>query len=348
MTGRYWRSCLLIWAAAAVQTACAGTAGGAAGSPLPAPLLGPATPVRAGADTLTLLRSGPATFTQLRAVIDAARLSVEVEVYELGKPQLTDALVAAHSRGVTVTVVDDPSEQHSAGTAVRLRAAGIGVIDYPVRRLMIDHVKLLIADHAVAVVGGINWGVKSPRNHDYDVMIRGPAVTSLERVFARDLATCGRSAVLPDVVADPAVIVASTLPGIEIRPLVIGLIDAARRSLDVELFVLTDTGAVRAIEAAHARGVAVRVLLDPSQRPSDPSFAALRDAGIAVRLYRSRGERLHAKAAVADATTVLFGSANWSGGGFARNHELDVEVPRAPALAAQMLDQMRLDWDASA
>ena len=67
-----------------------------------------------------------------------------------------------------------------------------------------------------------------------------------------------------------------------------------------------------------------------------------------MRLYRSLGELLHAKAIVADARAVLFGSANWSGGGFARNHEVDIEIVDSPAVAAAMLAQMALDWRASA
>ena len=236
----------------------------------------------------------------------------------------------------------------SVATAASLRSAGIDVVDYPVRKEMIDHVKLLVVDAQVAVVGGINWGVNSPANHDYDAEVRGPAVRNLDRVFDRDLVTCGRSAQVPDRVADAAVDVAATLPGAEIRPLALGLIDAARHTLDLELFVLTDTGVVHALEAAAGRGVAVRVLLDPSQPSSDPSYAALGTAGVAVRWYRSRGELLHAKAIVADATSVLFGSANWSGGGFARNHELDIELIAAPVVARQMLAQMDLDWASSA
>ncbi|HKR99878.1 MAG TPA: phospholipase D family protein, partial [Candidatus Dormibacteraeota bacterium] len=78
------------------------------------------------------------------------------------------------------------------------------------------------------------------------------------------------------------------------------------------------------------------------------AYDALSAAGVAVRMYHSHGELLHAKAAVADGRTVLFGSANWTGGGFARNHEIDVELPDAPTLATQMLDQMNADWAASA
>jgi phosphatidylserine/phosphatidylglycerophosphate/cardiolipin synthase-like enzyme len=314
----------------------------------PTPLLGPAPVGRVGTDQVALLRSGAATFMRLRALIDAARLTIHVEVYEFGQRGLADALIAAKSRGVAVTVIDDPSELTSVGTAALLRSAGIDVVDYPVRKLMIDHVKLLVVDGSVAVVGGINWGVKSPANHDYDAEVRGPVVRNLDRVFDRDLVTCGRDAPVPGAATDASIGVVATLPGAEIRPLAMALIDGARHRLDLELFVLTDTGIVHALEAAALRGVAIRVLLDPSQPSSNPSDTALLSNGISVRWYRSRGELLHAKAIVADATSVLFGSANWSGGGFARNHELDIELPSAPVVAAEMLAQMTIDWAASA
>jgi phosphatidylserine/phosphatidylglycerophosphate/cardiolipin synthase-like enzyme len=296
---------------------------------------------------VTLLRSGAATFARLRALIDGARLSIHVEIYEFGQRPLAVALVNARRRGVAVTVIDDPSELASVATAALLRAHGVDVVDYPVRSQMIDHVKLLVVDAQVAVVGGINWGVNSPANHDYDAEVRGPVVANLDRVFSRDLVTCGREITVPDAAADPSIIVAATLPGAEIRPLALGLIDGALHTLDLELFVLTDTGVVHALEAAATRGVKVRVLLDPSQPSSDPSYAALLADGIEVRWYRTHGELLHAKAIVADGTSVLFGSANWSGGGFARNHELDIELPAASAVAAEMLAQMELDWVAS-
>ncbi|HEY6468195.1 MAG TPA: phosphatidylserine/phosphatidylglycerophosphate/cardiolipin synthase family protein [Candidatus Dormibacteraeota bacterium] len=326
----------------------AAQAAGRSGVPPPAVLLGPAGPVAVGADAVTLLRSGPATFARLRSLIDCARVSIHVEIYEFGQPALATALVRAHERGVEVTVIDDPSELSSVATAALLRAHGVDVVDYPIRSEMIDHVKLLVVDAHVAVVGGINWGVKSPANHDYDAQLTGPAVGNLDRVFVRDLVTCGRAGAVPEPLPDPSIIVAATLPGAEIRPLAMALIGGAKHTLDLELFVLTDTGIVHALEAAAARGVDVRILLDPSQPSSAPSYAALLGAGVDVRWYRSRGELLHAKAIVADATAVLFGSANWSGGGFARNHELDVELPRAPAVAAGMLAQMDVDWAASA
>lgn len=301
-----------------------------------------------GPDHLRLLTGGRPAFTVIRALIDGAQTRIGVEMYEFGRPDLAEALVAARRRGVTVTVIGDPSVDVTRVTADHLRAAGVEVIDYPVRKLMIDHVKLLIVDSAVAVVGGINWGTGSAANHDFDVEVHGPAATNLERVFERDLVTCGRTATVPPAAMDPGVLVAATLPSPDIRPLIIDAIDGARRSLDLELFVLTDQRVVHALERAVRRGVEVHLLLDPSERPSDRPADQLRRHGVTVRLYRSHGELLHAKAVVADGAEVVVGSANWSGGGFSRNHELDLAVIASTRLAADMLTAMYADWAASA
>jgi phosphatidylserine/phosphatidylglycerophosphate/cardiolipin synthase-like enzyme len=320
--------------------------GGSAAAP--PPLLGPASPVMAGADVVTVLRSGESTFSELRRLIDTSRVAVLVEVYEFGRADLAAALVRAHARGVAVTVIDDPSESATAATTISLRASGIDVVDYPVRSRMIDHVKLLVVDAAVGVVGGINWGAGSAANHDFDVEVRGPAVDNLARVFTRDLVTCGRIATVPTARPDTAVLVGATLPGAEILPMVLGVIAAARQRVDVAMYTLTDADVVAAMEAAQARGVAVRVLLDPSERPSDPSAASLLAHGVAVRLYRSTGEKLHAKAAIVDGSTVVLGSANWTVSGFQHNHEVDVEILDSPAVASLLTRMVDADWTASA
>ncbi|HEY8756232.1 MAG TPA: phosphatidylserine/phosphatidylglycerophosphate/cardiolipin synthase family protein [Candidatus Dormibacteraeota bacterium] len=313
-----------------------------------APLLAPAAAVVDGADSVTVLRSGEPTFAELRRLIERARVSVEVEVYEFGRADLVAALISTHRRGVAVTVIDDPSESATAATTLTLRAEGIDVADYPIRARMIDHVKLLVVDAGVAVIGGINWGAGSAANHDFDVEVRGTAVANLRRVFGRDLVTCGRVELVPAPRPDPALLVSATLPGAEILPMVLALIAGARHDLDVAMYTLTDADVVAAMEAAEARGVAVRVLLDPSERPSDPSAASLRAHGVPVRLYRSSGEKLHAKAAIADSASVVLGSANWTVSGFEHNHELDVSIPGDPAIAISFEQQFSSDWAASA
>ena len=305
-------------------------------------------PITIGADTVRVLPRGSTAFPVILSLIAQATHSVDAEMYEFGRDDIASALVDAHARGVAVTVIIDPTVAATEATAGRLRAAGIDVLDYPVRKQLIDHVKLLVVDGTVAVVGGINWGATSDRNHDVDAQISGPAAHNLERIFQGDLVACGQPVAEPPPVDDAGVMVAATLPGADIRPLVMQLIDSAHRSLDLELFVLTDTGVVHAIESAATRGVAVRVMLDPGQRPSDTAAAALTSAGIALRRYRTSGEKLHAKLGVADGRSAIFGSANWTTSGFQHNHEVDVEVLDSPAIAAQLTRMIDADWTASA
>jgi len=337
-------------AATAVLSACGArlTSGPAAHALAPPYPSTPGPRLAVGPDMVRILPRGSTAFPVILQLISSARTSVQVEMYEFGRSDLAGALVAAHHRGVAVTVIDDPSVDVTRATAAELRAQGVDVIDYPVRKGMIDHVKLLIVDRRVAVVGGINWGASSDANHDVDAEVTGPAAANLERVYLDDLVTCGRDAAEVPAQPDAALFVASTLPGADIRPLALHLIDSARSTLDLELYVLTDTGIVHAVERAHDRGVRVRLLLDPSERPSDGPAADLAAAGVDVRLYRSRGEKLHAKMGVADGHDVLFGSANWTSGGFERNHELDVEMPDAPGVAAQLTAMVDADWAESA
>ncbi|MGI8847982.1 MAG: phospholipase D-like domain-containing protein [Candidatus Dormibacteria bacterium] len=278
---------------------CAGPASVGSESALPSPPYIAST-TAVGPDWVTLMHGGEPTADRIRVLLDQAHTHIELEMYELGRADLVTALLAAHARGVAVTVIIDPTVDVSVAAEQRLRGGGVDVLDYPVRARMIDHVKLLLVDTSVAVMGGINWGSGSFANHDFDVELRGPVVANLERVYARDLVTIGRPAVVPTAIMDPAVVVATTEPAAEIRPLALHVIESAQRMLILDLYVLTDTGIVHAIERTAARGVTVRVLLDPDQRPSDAAESALRAAGVPVRRYRSHGEKLHAKVAVAD------------------------------------------------
>lgn len=305
-------------------------------------------PFAVGADLVTVLPRGEVAFPVVRALLRASHRGVVVEMYELQRGDLIGALLEVQARGIPVTVITDPGAAGSEAAALLLRSAGIDVAEYPVRKLTIDHVKLLVVDGDVAVVGGINWGTASAAHHDFDILVRGPVVANLERVAARDLVTCGRRATVPPTQVDTAITVASTLPFDEVRPLVLAGIEGATRSLDLELYVLTDVGLVHALERAHARGVAIRLLLDPSQRPSDAAAAELRARRVPLRLYAAHGELLHAKAMVVDKRNVLFGSANWSGGGFSRNHEIDVVIHESWAVADAFLAAIDADWDVSA
>jgi phosphatidylserine/phosphatidylglycerophosphate/cardiolipin synthase-like enzyme len=304
-------------------------------------------PITAGADQLLLLPDGPAAFTAIIDELRGASRSIELELYEFQRMDLAAMLLDARGRGVTVTAIKDPSERSSRTTWAELEQGGVRVVAFPVERLTIDHVKLLIVDGRRAIVGGINWGTHSPLNHDFDVLATGPVVDNLERVFQQDLALAGEPAVIPSPAADRLVQVLTTHPGEGIRAAALTAIDAARRSIDIEMFVLSDRLVLDALVAAAQRRVRVRVLLDPTQPQNAAAMAQLQSVGALVRFYLQAGdELLHAKLGVFDADTVLFGSCNWSRSGFTRNHELDLLV-RDVVLAQTFLSRVDQDWAVS-
>jgi phosphatidylserine/phosphatidylglycerophosphate/cardiolipin synthase-like enzyme len=308
----------------------------------------PAAPIAAGADRLVPLPDGPSAFSAIAGALRHARHSIDLELYEFQRPDLATLLLDAHDRGVAVTAIKDPSERSSRPIWAELEQGGIRVVAYPLERLTIDHLKLLIVDRAEAIVGGINWGTHSPVNHDFDVLAVGPVVDNLERVFRQDLALAGDAAALPPPVADRQVQVLVTHPGEGIRAAALAAIRAAQHSIDLEMYVLSDRLVLEALASAARRGVRVRAVLDPTQPQNAAAMTELQPAGALMRLYRQAGdELLHAKLGIFDRQIVLFGSCNWSRSGFTRNHELDLLVHDA-TLARVFLSRLEQDWVTSA
>jgi len=205
-------------------------------------------------------------------------------------------------------------------------------------------VKLLIADDE-AVVGGMNWGAHSDRNHDYVLETRdADEVERLVRIFEQDWSLAGGEPRL--VPPDSASRVAQTAPGEGIRQLLAAAFRSARVRVWAEVYTLTDPDVLLALVSAHQRGVDVKVLLDPSQPYNRHSFDGLRSAGVPVRWYPvPPGTLLHAKIGLFDAE-LLLGSANWTYSGLDVNHELDVETQDPQALAAYG-SRFTLDWERS-
>jgi len=317
------------------------------GAALPLPPVVPG-PIISGRDQLVPLPDGASAFAAIVKELRQARRSIDIELYEFQRRDLAILLLDARDRGVAITAIKDPSERSSRSVWAQLEQGGVRVVAFPLERLTIDHVKLLIVDGVRAIVGGINWGTHSPGNHDFDVLATGAVVDNLERVFKQDLALSGEASEIPSPATDRVVQVLTTHPSEGIRAAALAAIAAAKDSIDIEMFVLSDRLVLEALVSAARRRIHLRVLLDPTQPQNAAAFGLLEAAGAAVRFYRPVGdELLHAKLGIFDAGITLFGSCNWSRSGFSRNHELDLLV-REPTLARTFLSRMDQDWAASA
>jgi len=333
-------SCTFLSLVLVVLTGCGGIRPIGNGRPASSP---PAT----GGATLRLWQDA-AIFTVVRRLIDgaAAGQPVWVEMYEFGRPDLAAALQQARGLGVDVRLIVDRTVPVSARTADRLSAEGMAVRSYPVddKRHQIDHVKLILTG-TDALVGGMNWGRTSAVNHDYAFETASPDVLArLRAIFEQDWSLAGGH---PAPLAADSGPVAQTAPGQEVRSALTAALRGARRSVEVEIFVLTDPDVISELAAALRRGARVRVLLDPGQDVNRPGVSLLRSVGVEARWYPvPPGAKLHAKAGLFDRRKLLLGSANWSESGLSINHELDV-LSEEPAATADFASRFEKDWSAS-
>jgi phosphatidylserine/phosphatidylglycerophosphate/cardiolipin synthase-like enzyme len=109
--------------------------------------------------------------------------------------------------------------------------------------------------------------------------------------------------------------------------LVRGMISSARTRVLVEVYEIGRADLVQELGAAEARGVAVRVVTDPTVRASRSSAAALDALGVPERFYPvddSRHQIDHVKLLVADSKAAV-GGMNW-GAHSDRNHDYVLET----------------------
>jgi phosphatidylserine/phosphatidylglycerophosphate/cardiolipin synthase-like enzyme len=105
---------------------------------------------------------------------------------------------------------------------------------------------------------------------------------------------------------------------------------AARKSVDVCVFTVTDDRIARALLDAHRRGVAVRLITDNDKAADLGSdIDRIAAAGVPVRVDRTPFH-MHHKFAIFDRARLLNGSYNWTRGAAEQNEEniVDTGDPR--------------------
>jgi len=110
-------------------------------------------------------------------------------------------------------------------------------------------------------------------------------------------------------------------PGDDCLNAIRGLLDRAKKTVEICVFTITDDRIAEAILEATERGVALRIITDDDKSlDAGSDISRLRSRGVPVRCDRSE-YHMHHKFAVFDGGTVLTGSYNWTRGAASRNEE---------------------------
>ncbi len=312
-------------------------------------------------NSVDLLIDGPATFEAIFRAIDNSREYLLIQFFiirddEIGR-QLQQKLIARSRAGVRVHLLFDEIGSHrlDSNFLADLRAAGVEIFGFgtasgrinPFQINFRNHRKIVIADGAVAFVGGHNIGDeylgksrKFGRWRDTHLRIEGPAVQGIQTVFLEDWYWAARS--VPTLQWHPRT---SARASVHVLPLETGPIDrleactlmfhhligSARERLWIASpYFVPDDGVGDALKLAALRGVDVRILI-----PSTPdkrlvylaAFSYLEemcDAG--VKIYRYEDGFLHQKVVLVDDFLSVVGTANLDNRSLRLNFELSIVV----------------------
>jgi cardiolipin synthase len=316
-----------------------------------------------------LLIDGTQTFDAIFAAIDQAKSSLLVQFFiirddALGH-ELLNRLAAKARQGVTVRLIYDEigSMRLSRRFFAPLCEAGGQVHPFNSRRgwrnrfqiNFRNHRKIVLADGAVAYVGGHNVGEeylgKSPRLgrwRDTHVELRGPAVATVQWSFIEDwywatgeilelphqppTASTAVTKVLSPPCSSGAALAIPTGPADDMaicNLMFLAAISAARTRLWITSpYFVPDETVYDALQLAALRGVDVRIML-----PAKPdhvlvylaAFSYLESAEqVGVKFYRYQAGFLHQKVMLIDDDFAAVGTANLDNRSIRLNFELTV------------------------
>jgi len=275
--------------------------------------------------------------------------------------ELADALLAAHRRGVAVRVLTDDRQAEGAGSRVgQLRSAGIAVqTDNDIRLHM--HHKFAVVDGELLLSGSFNWtGPSVTSSYENVIVSHTPALASLfggefDRLwkgFGRGDAGTAKSSVPSNRVERFAVLFFPDTSGTNVGAIV-DEISAAKRSIDVAMFVLTLDRLADALLEKRRQGVRVRLITDRHQSNAGGADAKrLAKAGVRVRINppgdsdHDRRCNMHHKFAVVDSSVLISGSFNWTAQAAKGNQEDAVVYRECQELTASFAAEFQRLWDA--
>ena len=320
-------------------------------------------------NAVELLHDGPRTFDVMLAAIDGARETVVLESYILRSDEIGQrfaaALGRAAARGVSVRLLTDwigmRGIRSSFIAALRESGVEVRVFNPPGLRAWLglvprDHRKLLVADSAVGITGGVGigdeWLGKTARHRghwrDTAVRIEGPAArdmqqafdTMWERVLKRErrgshrlVRRVARGAHLDPATAEPALVGIVEGEPLRLRiarALQMQAISAERSIWIANAYFVPSWSEIEALMGAARDGVDVRILVP--QRNDHPWVTLLtrryyrRLLTNGVRIWEFRGAMMHAKTSVVDGRWVRVGSTDFNPLGVAINYELDAVI----------------------
>jgi cardiolipin synthase len=282
------------------------------------------------------------------ALIEDASTELRLKQFKLQSPELMEALLKAHQRGVRVRVMLNP---HTSGgdrwndeTFGQLQNWGIEVA-WTSEAFPVTHEKSLVVDRRAALVATFNLADKYfTQTRDYGVVTHSQPV--VDQVIAGFEADWSREVFHPDLS------VGLVWSSAHSRGQMARIIDMATETLWIQHPKFVDAVILERVVSARERGVKVRLLCGGKHGISDwdiyDTFSSLRVMErFGVKIRRQKHLKLHAKLMLVDGAYAQTGSMNIDRSAFDLRRELGIESD-APEVVERLKATFKADWDEAA
>jgi phosphatidylserine/phosphatidylglycerophosphate/cardiolipin synthase-like enzyme len=288
----------------------------------------PSATAQAGSATYTVYTDPQAGYAWIYHLIDGARHSIDLTMYELSDSTAEADLGKAAAAGVDVRVILDGGYEKSANTAAYdyLRAHHVHVAWSPSRYTITHQKTLTIDDHTTAIMTGNLTSRYYSTTRDFTVVEDDPA--DVKAVVATFDADYRAQAVSPGggdhLVWSPT----------DSQSRLVSLISSASKRLSVENEEMDDSAITSALAAAAKRGVTVEVTMTNDDNDYARAFDTLAAAGVHVHTYAYTATLyIHAKVVIADGDRMFLGSENFSPTSLTDNRELGLITTASGVIA---------------
>ena len=315
-----------------------------------------------GGNEFKVLQGGDEAYPEMLAAIRSAKHSIAMSSYifrdDAAGKEFADALIEAARRGVAVRVLLDGVGVGYIYPKIfyRLRQGGVDAARFlhtwlPWRMPFLNmrnHRKILVADGALAFMGGINIGVENSARlsgarqiRDVHFRVEGPAVRVVMDAFARDWAfttdeTLDENYWWPELKSAGSAFARGLRSGPDADLYRLELILGAALNLArshvriVTPYFLPDQRLQFAIQQAGLRGVKIEIVLPGKSDQWIMQWAMWGH----LRFFRHVRATViatpppfdHTKLCTVDGEWALVGSSNWDTRSFRLNFEFDLEV----------------------
>lgn len=307
-------------------------------------------------DTEIHLYLGPSPFISEAAVnfIKAASNNLEVCVYELNIPEVLDALLQAHKRGVAVRVAvhpaSVPSEHDRYMWEKYNRLITRGILKPTENKSGLMHNKFMVRDKHTFWTGSYNLTKNDTEMNDNNVItFTHPELAENYMAEFEEIWNGQHGKRNSTPTPNPKVMIGDIPihnlfgPEDDLEKAVVSEVRKATNSIYIMAFALSNKQLFRAITDKANEGVKVYTLFDLELARHKSSLSRVLQAeGVSVRISANNGQ-MHHKVIVVDENVVITGSANFSASGYNSNDE-NIIIFESPPLARAFMRECARCW----